>query len=357
MNNEKPSSKLFIIILLAIALVGIPLTLYAIQQRQVLNQFAFSTQQSATAECSAVDGSAVIKVTFANTESSTPLTVTANDLQTGTFVSLGTIQPQGVNSVDIVTLHSSLSNGTVVFKLTAPDGSTSQVSATYNAINNCPAATMNYCPVSGQNNQGLCEWTPVSNATGYNVVVKELDTGTTGTVVLSTTVSQNASQIAFPMSPGTPYTCTVTPTNTCGAGSPTTSTAKVCPLSPVPSQAISPTPTLSPSPIPSLSPTPILSISPTPAPTATPAPTSTPAPTATPLPTSTPLPTPTPIVIVRTITQPPQITIQPTPTPKPYSPVTPVPTVMATGDTTPTFILAGASTVLLLAGGLIFFIL
>ncbi|HWY79857.1 MAG TPA: hypothetical protein VNW29_05880 [Candidatus Sulfotelmatobacter sp.] len=468
MNVSKPSSKPLLLILIGVALVGIPITLYALQQQQLFKQFAFSTQQSAITECSLEDGSAVIKVTFANTESTKAITITANDLQTGTFVDLGTVSPQEIKSATIVTLKSSLTNGSVIFKLAATDGSsdTSQVAATYDPINNCSGPVANFCPVTGQNTQGLCKWDPIIGTQGYNVVITETDTGT---IIQSLTVSKDASQSAFPMAPSIPYTCTVTPTNSCGTGIPVTSQAKICPVSPSPTptpppvcpsgtttegicrwdaldgatsygiavndittgqtvktgtvQAPStefsfpnngldtyqctvsssnicgntppsnsppstctvPTPTLSLTPTPTalvtplLTPTPLPTStpSPTPLPTATPTPLPTSTPQPTPLPTATPTPNPTPVIIVRTITQPPQQTVIQIPgqtqtivqqgqtvvqppaqsTPRPYSPVTPVPTVMPTGNTTPTFILVGTSAILLLAGGLIFFIL
>jgi len=53
-----------------------------------------------------------------------------------------------------------------------------------------------------------------------------------------------------------------------------------------------------------------------------------------------------------------QTIIQPGPTQTIYiKPNVPTPTMAPTGDTTPTFVLIGTSTLLLLAGGLIFFIL
>lgn len=471
--NVPRTSKSVIVTLIGIVLFGIPLSLYVLQHRQIFQQFAWSTQQSAVTQCSQQDGSAVILVTFANTESSKDINVTANDLQTGQFVNLGTVKHEEKKSAIIVTGKSSLNSGSVLFKLSWADGTsgTNQVSATYQAVNNCPAApATNYCPTTGQENQGLCEWNPVSGAKGYNVVVTETDTGK---IIQSLSVPSTASQSAFPMTPDIPYQCTVTPTNECGGGPSATSSAKVCPLpSPTPSPQTSPTPapycqtgtgictwdaisgadsynvsvtdvttgqtvktvtvksptiqvafpdnevdtyqcsvsatnvcgqtppsksppstctlptpTVTPSPLPTSTPmpTPTPTALPTPTPTVVPTatpvpPTPTPTPTAIPTPTRVP-PTPTPIVIVRILTQPPQQTQtvvqqpgqtqtiiqqgqtqtvvqqQPQPTARPYVAVTPVPTVMPTGDTMPTYILAGTSIILVLAGSLIFFIL
>jgi hypothetical protein len=481
--NAKPKSKLFILTLIGIVLIGIPLSLYALQHQQIFQQFAWSTQQSAIAECSSTDGSAVIKVTFANTESSKDINVTVNDLQTGKFVNIGTVSHQQEKSANIITGKSSLNDGSVLFKLSWADGSsgTTQLGATYKSISNCPVTSQpsNFCPGTN-NNTGYCTWDALTGAQGYNVVVKESDTGT---VVQSVSVSKDTTQSGFPMTSGVAYQCTVTPTNECGNGAPVTSPVKVCtaptptpstsptpppvcpsgtategtctwdalsgadtynvsvtdkttvqivksgvvqspntqfsfpdnevdtyvcsvsasnvcggntPVKSPPSTCMVPTPTVSPSPTPTVvpsstptptpspkpteTPTPVPTATPTPKPTATPTPKPTATPTPTPQPTATPAPpTPTPVVIVRILTQPPQQTViqqpgqtqtviqqgsstqtvvqQPQSTSRPYSPVTPVPTVLPTGDTTPTYILFGASAILLLAGGLIFFIL
>ncbi len=468
--NVSKTTRPFLLTLIGIALVGIPLTLYSLQHQQIFQQFAWSTQQTAVTKCSADDGSAVIIVTFANTESSKDITVTANDLQTGKFVNLGTVKHQNVKTANILTGTNSLASGSILFHLSWADGSagTDQLSASYQAVSNCPVPQTNFCP-NPQANQGTCEWETLDGAKGYTVVVKETDTGNT---IQSVSVTGDATQSAFPMMPGKPYQCTVSATNECGGGATTTSPTKTCTV-PTPTPTITPTPPAclngtstqgvcqwdaltgaitynvavkdltigktvssdtvqapatqfpftdngvdtyecditavnvcgnsppsksppntctSPTPTPAVtaSPTPTIvvlptpTVRPTPSPTATPtpkpSPTPTPLPTATPVPTATPrpLPTPTPVVIVRILTQPPQQTIvrvpgqtqtiiqqgqpqtvvqQPAPTPRPFSPVTPVPTVMPTGNTTPTFILVGTSAILLLAGGIIFFIL
>lgn len=393
-------------------------------------------------------------------------------------MNLGTVAHQQVKSANIITGKGSLSSGIVIFHLSWTNGSSGsdQLGASYRAINNCPNQNpnANFCPDNPSNNQGTCGWTTLEGAVGYNVVVKENDTGD---IIQSISVGKDATQSAFPMIPGKPYVCSVTPVNECGSGKNNVSPEKICnaptitpsPTPPPqaclngstsqgvcswdsldsansynitvkdlssgkiivtdtvqapttqfsfndngidtyecdvtannicgnstlakspPSTCTSPTPTpnvsVSPTPTPGVSPTPTPQPSPTSTPTPTPTPT--PAPTATPIPTATPkpLPTPTPVVIVKILTPPPQqivitsppqqtivrvpgqtqtivqqgppqtVVQQPQPTARPFSPVTPVPTVMATGNTTPSFIIAGTSAILLIAGGIIFFLL
>ena len=240
--KPKTAPKPFLLTLIGIVLLGIPLTVYALLHQQLFKEYAFSTQQSAISECSASEGGAVIKVTFANTESGQDLVVTANDLQTGTFVNLGTVVHQQQKSADIVTNKTSLGSNSVVFKLISANDPTNftQVAATYFAINNCSSTSTptNYCPSGQQNNQGICSWDALAGAQGYNVVVTETDTNE---IVQSTSVSGDASQSAFPMTQGIPYKCVVTPTNECGTGAPAASPVKTCTV-PTPS----PTPTTPP---------------------------------------------------------------------------------------------------------------
>jgi hypothetical protein len=236
-NVPRPTSKSFLFSLIGIVLIGIPITFFALNHQAIFKNFAWSTQQSAATQCSSTAGSAVIVVTFANTESSQAMTVTADDLQTGKFVNLGTIAAQDVKAGNIVTGKSSLNSGSVVFNLTWANGQsgTDQVYATYNAVNDCPAASSNFCPDWSQNNQGYCEWNPVAGAEGYNVVIKNTSTNQ---IIQSVSVSSSASESAFTMTPDIPYDCIVTPTNECGVGTSTTSPPKTC-TGPTPS----PTPT------------------------------------------------------------------------------------------------------------------
>jgi len=377
--NIFKTQKSFLITLIGIVIVGLPLTVYSLLHQQIFQQFAWTTQQSAVSQCSTDTGNAVIQATFTNTEpdSAHDMNVTITDLQTGKSVNMGTVAHQETKTASLDTGKTSLSSGSVAFHLSWTDGTsgTDQFFASYKAVDTCPPPT-NFCP---ETPQGTCSWDPEAGATGYNVVVKETDNDNT---VQTVSVSSSTTQISFPMSLTAPYECTVTPTNECGGGTPVTSPEKTC-TQPTPS------PTVSPSPSPSVSPSPSPSTSPSP--TETPSPTPSPVPTATPIPTATPkpLPSPTPVVIVKILTPPPQqivitsppqqtiirvpgqtntivqqgppqtivVTQPPQPTARPYSPVTPVPTVVATGNTTPSFIIAGTSAILLIAGGIIFFLL
>ncbi|HSX09167.1 MAG TPA: fibronectin type III domain-containing protein [Candidatus Saccharimonadales bacterium] len=440
-NRPKP----YFLVVLAVIVLAIPLTVYLSQNTQVFQNFAWFTSQAATSECSGTTGTATINVSFTNTETSTAqnMDVVANDLQTKKFVDLGTVKAKQTKTAQIDTQESSLKGGTVVFSLKWSNGApgTDSRSATYPAVSNCTAPTPtpppNFCPDSGQNDQGLCKWDQLSEAQGYNVVVTETDNGT---VVQSSSVASTITQVSFPMTPGKPYQCKVSATNVCGTGTPTTSAPVTCP---VPSPSPTPPPTGPVCPNGSsaqgvcnwdavsgatsysvviqdlttgqntsvtvqapatqysfddngvdtyqcnVSATNVCgSTPPTNSPPSTctgPTPTPTPLPTATPTPapTSTPAPTPTPVVIVRTVTTPPQQVVIHTPgqtqtivqqvpgqtqtvvqqvpvvqqETKTQVPTTPGPTMPPTGNSTPTYILVGTSALLLLAGGLIFFIL
>lgn len=463
--NVSKKSKPFLLTLLLITVVVLPLTVFLLQKEQVFQNFAWYTEQSVVSECSSTTGTAVINATFSNTESSTEqnMNVVVNDLQTGTFVNMGTVAANATKTVSIDTKKTSINSGTVVFNLTWTSGAsgTDSRSATYEAVNNCtsstptPTPTPNLCTAEGQPGQGICQWTPLNDANGYNVVVKETDTGTT---VQTISAAANATQINFPMTPGKPYQCTVTATNECSSGTPSSSAPLTCPANPTPTLTSAPTPTgpvcsstqgtcqwsaingaasyniiiqdlttgqnntstvqtpatsfsfpdngtdtyecsvtaanvcgqsssTNSPPSTCTGPTPTTAPSPSP----TPAPSPTTAPTATPAPTSTPIPTPTPEVTITVLTQPPQqfVTTVPGPNntivqqlpgqtqtvvqqgpvqttviqqPGPtqtivVQPKTPTPTMPPTGDSTPTYILVGTSAILLLAGGLIFFIL
>jgi len=239
--NSKPISKPFLFTLIGILLFGIPLTLYALLHQQIFKQFAWSTQQSAISQCSTSEGGAVIKVTFANTDGAKDVIVTANDLQTGAFVNLGTIIHEQQKSADIVIGKDGLSSGSVLFKVISADSptDTTQVAATYFALNGCSSTpTTNFCPTGQQNNQGICSWDTLPGAQGYNVVITETDTNQT---IQSTTVDKTATQSAFVMTPDKPYKCVVTPTNECGVGTPAASPVKTC-TAPTPTPSPTPTP-------------------------------------------------------------------------------------------------------------------
>lgn len=461
MNVSKKSKSLLLVTLFFTVLV-LPLTIYFLQKTQVLQNFAWFTEQTASSVCSSDTGTAVINVSFSNTESSTQqnMNVKVQDIQTGATVDMGTIAANKTKTAILDTKKTSIKNGTVIFNLTWSSGAsgTDSRSASYGAVNTCggstPTPTPNLC-TAGQASQGICQWTPLSGAKGYNVVVKETDTGDT---VQTISAAANATQINFPMTPGKPYQCTVTATNECGSGTPSDSAPLTCPGNPTPTPTSPPTPTA-----PVCSPThgicqwdaisgatsynitvqdlttgqnntstvqaPATAFSfpdngtdtyecsvtaanvcgqssstnsppnsctgptPTPGPTSTPIPTPTPttAPTPTPAPTSTPIPTPTPAVTITILTQPPKQFVTTVPGPNNVvvqqlpgqtqtvvrqgpvqtnvvqqpgttqtvviQPKAPTPTMPPTGDSTPTYVLVGTSALLLLAGGLIFFIL
>ena len=456
MNVSKPTKKPLLFILLGVAVLAIPITLFALQQQQILRQFAWSTQQSAEAVCDNNSGNAVITVSFTNTESVKDMDVVAKDLQTGVTIDLGTVKHQETNTGQIATDKPSLDKGGVLFTLTWTSGISGKDTrtASYNAVANCPqpppTPTINFCPSGESSNEGYCRWEVLEGAAGYDVTVKET---TSGTIVKQESLPKDASQSAFPMTPGVSYQCRVTPTNECGAGTPTQSPEKVCTV-----PTVTPTPPLCPSDAPPLgfcrwdavdgavkynvvvknstsgdtvksgtvqapdtefafpdnpdqtyecsvtainectqtppaksppssctqpSPTPttpLPSATPLPSPTPKPSPTPTLTPTPTPSPTPTRAPTPTPVVIIRTVTSPPRQTVvqQPPRTVVVQQPPqqtvvqqpgvvvqptavaqasTPIPTVMPTGSGTTTALMVGASALLLLAGGLIFFIL
>ena len=240
MNVPKPTSKPLVIALIGIVLVGFPLTFYLFQHQQILQENAWSTQQSAVSQCSSTGGTAVILATFANTENSSnqDMNVIVEDLQTGKSVDMGTVKHLDAKTITIDTGKTSLASGSLLFHLSWTNGSigTDQFYASYKAVSTCPAPVTNLCSDNGQNNMGTCQWTPLDGAQGYTVVVKETDTGQ---IVQSVNVDQNATESAFLMLPGKPYVCTVTPTNECGLGEPLESPEKTC---------TGPTPTPSPTP-------------------------------------------------------------------------------------------------------------
>ncbi len=231
MNVSKLTQKPFLFVLLGIALVGIPLTVYALLQQQIFQQNAWSTQQSASTVCAEEGGSAAINVSFANTETTKDMDVVANDLQTGKFVNLGTIKHGETKKAQIVTGKKALDASAVLFKVTWTDKSPGEDinAASYKAVSNCSETLppTNYCPTGEKSDQGICRWDILEGALGYEVVVKDTQSGE---VIKSESVSKDASQSAFTMVPGKSYQCTVSPTNMCGKGSSEKSPEKICPI-------------------------------------------------------------------------------------------------------------------------------
>ncbi len=467
-NVPKPTQKIPFIILLGVLLVGIPLTVLALQSQQIFQQFAWSTTQSAKTVCP-VDGSgAIVEVSFTNTESSKSMDVVAKDIQSGKFIDLGTVKPKETKEGQINTESTTLEKGSVQFNLKWTDGSSGIDTrlASYEKLEECDTPPP-FCPTNPGSNEGVCKWETLEGAEGYEVVVKDTENGKT---IKAESLPKTATQSAFPMVPGKSYSCEVNPINACGKGEVAKSPDKVCTI---PTPSVSPTPQVCPAPpnklgvckwdplegageykivvkdsksgetvkegtvkspdnkfdfpadpaktyqclvtavnkcgeAPPAESPPISCTLPTPTPTtplptptpttppATPTPTQ-PAPTPTPTappPTATPppLPTPTPIVIVRippntlppqtqppvviqqppvVVQQPPQQVIvqqQPPAVGAPQQPVvqqptiapgqpTPAPTMKPTGSFSNSVMLAGATTILLLVGSFVFFLL
>lgn len=442
MNVPKPNNKPLFLIVAGITLLAIPLTIFTLQNQTIFKQNASSDQQTATASCDSTTGTAVINITFNNTKSDKDVNVVAKDLQSGKTLELGTVAKLQSKTVKIDSgLKSLLANG-VTFTMTNADNTpgTDTATANYKSVSTCPApasAANAFCPAGVSSNQGTCAWDPLAGAEGYQLTVKE---SLTGKIVQQVSLGKNASQSAFPMTPGTSYTCKIAGTNSSGVGTWSESPAKVCAGTPTP------TPNACPSSGPPLGfcrwdalegasgyqvsiknmtsgkveqtgtvnapetsygfpdspdqtyqcivvatkgyantppayspPSSCTAPTPTVAPTATPAPTLEPTPT--PAPTITPLPTPTPAVVVRTVTSPPNVQVvqqppqqtvvqqpgQTTVVQQPGAPRTvvqpvyttpkPQPTLAPTGSSTGTVVMVGASALLLLVGGLVFFIL
>lgn len=234
MNVSKPTNKPFYFIVAGITLLAIPLTVFILQNQTFFRQFAWSAQQSATSSCDSTSGTAVVAVSFTNSEATKDMNVVAKDLQSGKSVNLGTVAHQQTATGKIDTGLPSLSNNGVTFTITWTDNSpgSDTRTATYNQVSSCQAATItNSCPAGVNPNQGICSWDPLAGAQGYQVTVKETSTGK---VVQQVSVSQTASNSAFPMTPGISYTCTVAGTNAGGIGTLTSSPAKTCPGTPTP---------------------------------------------------------------------------------------------------------------------------
>ncbi len=146
MKHLLTSPKFITISLAIIALVVIPVTLIEVQNQTNIKQSAESilwvTNQSASTAC-AVDGSgANIAVTFTNSEgpgSSTAMTVTAKDQQTGNSVNMGSIQGGQTKTNIIKTGKNLLNAGTVTFALSWTNGQsgTDSRTASYEAVDSC----------------------------------------------------------------------------------------------------------------------------------------------------------------------------------------------------------------------------
>ncbi|MBA3723357.1 MAG: hypothetical protein H0W89_00490 [Candidatus Levybacteria bacterium] len=146
MNNLFSSPKFIIAAIAILALVVIPLTIVQVQNQQNLRQEAdeitWATDQSASASCPTEGSGVEIKARFSNTEpreSSTDMTVTVKDQQTGKSVVMGVVKGGETKTSTIQTERDTLNAGSVTFSLKWTDGRSGVDSrtASYEAVANC----------------------------------------------------------------------------------------------------------------------------------------------------------------------------------------------------------------------------
>ncbi len=151
----KTVPKVWTALFIIAALVIIPVTVLQIQQQQEIRQHAesvlWNVGQSASTSCPIPGNGVDIKVTFSNSEpnqSSTAMTVTATDQQTGKTVDFGSIKGGQTVNETIHTGRSTLNAGTVLFKFKWTDGhfGSDTSSASYQAVRNCIAPTSTPTP-------------------------------------------------------------------------------------------------------------------------------------------------------------------------------------------------------------------
>lgn len=226
---HKSSKNTSIFVLLVILLLGIPLTLYQAQIQQIIKQFAWQTNQTASALCSPNSQKIVISVQFTNREDSRSINVVARDIQTGKTVDMGVVKSGETKTSEIVTDNRAVRAGSVIFTLTSVEGtpSTDSFTANYQAIGACSQSETppQACPAGVTSDQGFCRWDQQNNAVEYKVVVKEVESGY---VVKEETVKQPYTQSAFTMQPDKTYTCSVNAVNACGVGAQSVSPEKKC---------------------------------------------------------------------------------------------------------------------------------
>jgi predicted RNA-binding protein with TRAM domain len=226
---QTPSKRTSLFIVLAILLVGLPLTLLQSEIQQIFKQFAWQTTQSAEAVCAPEGENTIIGVKFTNRESTRAMDVVAKDIQTGKTADLGTVDAGKTAEGEIVTETTSLRAGSVVFTLTWTNGTpgTDTFTANYGALDSCnpPAPTPPMCPDDAPKNQGYCRWDGQDGAVEYKVLVKETESGDT---VKEETVQHPTHESSFTMEPGKSYQCSVTSVNDCGTGDESKSPEKVC---------------------------------------------------------------------------------------------------------------------------------
>ncbi len=91
--------------------------------------------------------------------------------------------------------------------------------------------------------QADCTWNPASGASGYTVVVTEVDTNT---VVKNETATPDTTKTVFPVTQGKTYKCDVSAVNACGQVGVASSHQLLCEVDGL---VASPTPSLAPTPI------------------------------------------------------------------------------------------------------------
>ncbi len=142
------SNTLIIAGFFVVAVIGTALIVLQIQNQQDVRSRAtepsvtWSTSQSAVTSCPTTGSGAVITVSFSNIESnqsSTAMTVSVKDQQSGESVNLGNVAGGQTKTGKIETGRETLAAGTVTFTLTWTDGhsGTDSRSATYKAVSNC----------------------------------------------------------------------------------------------------------------------------------------------------------------------------------------------------------------------------
>jgi hypothetical protein len=149
----KLNNKMLGVAFALIAIIGIPLALYQMQQQQIIQQQAsgvnvtWATTQSAVSKCPTTETTGIeVIVTFKNTEDdrdSKAMNVIATDQQTGKEINLGSIRGGATKTGTIQTGEATISAGTILFTLTWTDGHSGSDTRTakYTAPTNCELPT------------------------------------------------------------------------------------------------------------------------------------------------------------------------------------------------------------------------
>ena len=132
-------SAMMILVLLA---AGVILLLSQANIRQIISGKAWSTANTAIAQCTSL-GKVVINFSFTNKEASKAMLVVAKDSQTGLSSDLGKVLAGETKTGMIETTLTSLKSGIVSFKMTWVDdaSSTDTVEAGYSSVSTCSQPT------------------------------------------------------------------------------------------------------------------------------------------------------------------------------------------------------------------------